>query len=162
LRRYARVLKRNSRYADDLVQDTMVRAWEKQALWRRGPDLRTWLFTIMHNLYINHLPLARREATHLPIMSDGEQGAVVEEMVHGDQIEHVELREVMRRVQGLPAEQREVLLLAAIEGLRYDEIAATLAIPIGTVMSPLSRPRNKLRRMMNTPPGLRGEVSEHK
>jgi RNA polymerase sigma-70 factor (ECF subfamily) len=147
LRRYARVLTRNSSCADDLVQDTLVRAWDKRALWRQGSDLRAWLFTIMHNLYVNKRPIARREATHLPIDSDGEQSMAVGRAARGNQLEHVELREVMQQIDNLPAEQRAVLLLAAVEGLRYDEIAAVLAVPIGTVMSRLFRARDKLRRM---------------
>ena len=70
LRRYARVLTGESSRADDLVQDTLARGWEKRRLWRSGSDLRAWLFTIMHNVYINQLALARRDAANVAIDAD--------------------------------------------------------------------------------------------
>ena len=70
---------------------------------------------------------------------------------YGNQLGRIELRELMQQVDRLPTEQREVLLLAAVEELRYQEIATVLAIPIGTVMSRLSRARDKLRRMTSEP-----------
>ena len=151
LRRYARVLTRNPSRADDLVQDTLARAWDKRRLWRAGSDLRAWLFTIMHNVYVNHIALARREAGNVSLDAEGENSPALQATASGNQLERVELREVLRQVDRLPAEQREVLLLAAVEELRYDEIAAVLEIPIGTVMSRLSRARDKLRRMTTNP-----------
>jgi len=146
LRRYARVLTGDVHRADDLVQDTLARAWNKRDLWRAGSDLRAWLFTIMHNVYMNQRTLARREAGNVSLDSEGEYSAGWHVAAYGNQLERVELRELMQQVGRLPAEQREVLLLAAVEELRYEEIAVALSIPLGTVMSRLSRAREKLRR----------------
>jgi len=151
LRRYARVLTGNAVSADDLVQDTLVRAWDKRALWRAGSDLRAWLFTIMHNVHVNQRVLARREATSVSLDSQDEHGAALQSAEYGNQLHRVELREVAQQVARLPAEQREVLMLIAVEELRYEEAAAVLAIPVGTVMSRLSRARDKLRRMAKEP-----------
>ncbi len=147
LRRYARVLAGDPTRADDLVQDTLTRAWDKRRLWQAGTDLRAWLFTIMHNVYVNQLALARREAGNVSLDAEGEYGAAWQVPVRGNQEERVELIEMAALMGRLPAEQREVLLLAAVEELRYEEIAAVLSIPVGTVMSRLSRARDKLRRM---------------
>ena len=151
LRRYARVLTGNPARADDLVQDTLLRAWAKRKLWRAGSDLRAWLFTIMHNVHQNQRALARREAGNISLDAEGERGAAWQVAQQGNQFERVELREWAELMGRLPPEQREVLLLAAVEELRYDEISTVLSIPIGTVMSRISRARDKLRRMAAGP-----------
>ncbi len=151
LRRYARVLTGDANRADDLVQDTLARAWEKRTLWQAGTDLRAWLFTIMHNLFVNQRALARRDARTVSIDDEG-AGDAWQLPVQATQFTRVELTEVMQSVGRLPAEQREVLMLAAVEELRYEEIAAVMEIPIGTVMSRLSRAREKLRRMAGETP----------
>jgi RNA polymerase sigma-70 factor (ECF subfamily) len=146
LRRYARVLTGDVHRADDLVQDTLARAWEKRRLWRAGSDLRAWLFTIMHNVHINQFSMRQREYTQASLDADG--GAVGWDIsVRATQSDRVELAEVLLQIGRLPTEQREVLMLAAVEELRYEEIGAVLNVPIGTVMSRLSRAREKLRRM---------------
>jgi len=155
MRRYARVLTRDSNRADDLVQDALARAWEKRRLWRPGTDLRAWLFTIMHNVHVNQRALARREAGNVSHDAGGEYRTDWQGAVDGHQLVRVELREVAIAMDRLPPDQREVLLLAAVEELRYDEIAAVLAIPVGTVMSRLSRARERLRRMFSEEPGRR-------
>jgi RNA polymerase sigma-70 factor (ECF subfamily) len=155
LRRYARVLTGNPTRADDLVQDTLLRGWDKRRLWQTGSDLRAWLFTIMHSVYVNQLKLARREAGNISLDSEGEYGAAWQVAEYDNQLERVELRELLQLMDLLPAEQREVLLLAAVEELRHEEIAALLAIPIGTVMSRIFRARDKLRRMAAEPPFAR-------
>jgi RNA polymerase sigma-70 factor (ECF subfamily) len=152
LRRYARVLTGDPHRADDLVQDALARAWEKRRLWRAGTDLRAWLFTIMHNVHVNQLALARREAGNISLDAEGEHGAAWQVPVRGNQFERVELMELVQQMGRLPPEQREVLLLAAVEELRYEEIAVVLSVPVGTVMSRLSRAREKLRRMVAEPP----------
>jgi RNA polymerase sigma-70 factor, ECF subfamily len=152
LRRYARVLAGDLNRADDLVQDTLARAWEKRRLWQTGSDLRAWLFTIMHNVHVNQHARRRRERAENSL--DADDGPIVgwEISVRATQCDRVELAEVLLQMGRLPVEQREVLILAAVEELRYEEIAAALAIPIGTVMSRLSRARDKLRRMAVEPP----------
>ena len=152
LRRYARVLTGDSTRADDLVQDTLVRAWDKRSLWRSGSNLRAWLFTIMHNVHVNGRAIAQREAANISLDSEDEDSPPLQVAEHGNQLDRIELSEVVQQVSRLPTEQREVLLLVAVEGLRYEEIAKALAIPIGTVMSRLSRARGKLRRMALEPP----------
>jgi RNA polymerase sigma-70 factor, ECF subfamily len=147
LRRYARVLTGDAHRADDLVQDALARAWEKRRLWQAGTDLRAWLFTIMHNVYVNQLAISRREAGNVSLDAEGENGSALQVPVRDNQVDRVELMELLRHVERLPIEQREVLLLAAVEELRYEEIASVLQIPIGTVMSRLSRARDKLKRM---------------
>ena len=151
LRRYARVLTGDATRADDLVQDTLARAWEKRRLWQAGTDLRAWLFTVMHNVFVNQRALARREARNVSLESEGEPGDIWHLAVRPGQQAHVELREMLAQVAQLPAEQREVLVLAAVEELKYEEIAEVLDIPVGTVMSRLSRAREKLRRFASEP-----------
>jgi RNA polymerase sigma-70 factor (ECF subfamily) len=147
LRRYARVLTGDVNRADDLVQDTLTRAWAKRQLWHAGSDLRAWLFTIMHNVHINQFSLRRREFSEVSL--DAEEGPMVawEIPVRATQSDRLELIELFAQIGRLPAEQREVLLLAAVEELRYQDIAKVLDVPIGTVMSRLNRAREKLRRM---------------
>jgi RNA polymerase sigma-70 factor (ECF subfamily) len=146
LRRYARVLTGDTHRADDLVQDTLVRAWEKRRLWRAGSDLRAWLFTIMHNVHVNQFLMRRHDSACESLDAEGAAGGVA---VGATQFEAVVLGEVSAQLARLPIEQREVLVLAAVEELRYEQIARVLQIPVGTVMSRLSRAREKLRRTMN-------------
>lgn len=150
LRRYARVLTGDGSRADDLVQDTLARAWEKRRLWRTGSDLRAWLFTIMHNVYVNQLAVVRRDAATVSI--DADPGNASWQLpVRANQLDRVELMEVVKQMGRLSADQREVLLFAAVEEMRYEEIAGVLEIPVGTVMSRLSRARDKLRRLIDEP-----------
>jgi RNA polymerase sigma-70 factor (ECF subfamily) len=150
LRRYARVLTGDATRADDLVQDTLARAWEKRRLWRTGSDLRAWLFTIMHNVHVNQLALARRDAANVSI--DADPGNAAWQLpVRATQLDRIELLELAQQIGRLSSDQREVLLLAAVEELRYDEIASILSVPIGTVMSRLSRARDKLRQLLAEP-----------
>jgi RNA polymerase sigma-70 factor (ECF subfamily) len=143
LRRYARALVGDRYIADDLVQDTLERAWNKFYLWRPGSDLRAWLFTIMHNVFVNQ---ARRRGYEI------EQ--TVEEMpavaVRGTQTLQLELQDVDRALRVLPAEQREVVLLVAVEELSYKEVSRALDVPIGTVMSRLSRARERMRHVLGS------------
>ncbi|WP_296002599.1 RNA polymerase sigma factor [Rugamonas sp.] len=143
LRRYARALLGDRAAADDLVQDTMERGWDKLASWRRGSDMRAWLFGIMHNLHVDRL---RRPALATVALDDERAPPSAEPSTpHRDGLE---LRDMATALQLLPAEQREVLLLVALEELSYDEVAAALNIPRGTVMSRLSRARERLRLLM--------------
>jgi RNA polymerase sigma-70 factor (ECF subfamily) len=140
LRRYARALVGDRATADDLVQDTLERALNKFHLWKRGTDLRAWLFTVMHNVHVNQIR-SRRELLTL----DAE---ALELPVRAAHDASLEARDVERALLRLPVEQREVLLLVVLEDLSYEEAAAALGIPIGTVMSRLSRGREKLRGLM--------------
>jgi len=152
LRRYARVLTGDSSRADDLVQEALARAWEKRRLWAAGSDLRAWLFTVMHNVFVNQRALARHEKLHVSLDAEGEGHEAWQIPVRAMQQTRVELIEVLREVGRLPVDQRAVLMLAAVEEMRYEEIATVLSIPIGTVMSRLSRAREKLRRVAQATP----------
>jgi RNA polymerase sigma-70 factor (ECF subfamily) len=146
LRRYARALAGDRTAADDLVQDTLERAWSKLHLYRRGTDLRAWLFTVMHNVYVNQLR-ARRQTAPL----DEEMPELAQAVRETDTLV---LRDLDAAIRRLPPDQREVLLLVALEEMSYDEAAGALGIPIGTVMSRLARAREKLRSMLSgLPPG---------
>jgi RNA polymerase sigma factor (sigma-70 family) len=140
LRRYARALVGDRATADDLVQDTLERAWAKLHLYRRGTDLRAWLFTVMHNVHVNRVRAARSAET-----LEDEMPELAQRASQGDALL---VRDLERSIARLPAEQRAVLLLVTLEDMSYDEVARTLGIPIGTVMSRLSRAREKLRLMM--------------
>jgi RNA polymerase sigma-70 factor (ECF subfamily) len=147
LRRYARVLTGDVNRADDLVQDTLARAWEKRQLWRAGSDLRAWLFTIMHNVHVNQFSIRRRELAESSLDADDGPVAGWQIPVRATQSDRIELNEVLTQIGRLPTDQREVLILAAVEELRYEDIARVQGVPIGTVMSRLNRAREKLRRM---------------
>jgi RNA polymerase sigma-70 factor (ECF subfamily) len=152
LRRYARVLTGDVNRADDLVQDTLARAWEKRRLWQAGSDLRAWLFTIMHNVHVNQYAVRRRELAETSIDADDGVAHGWDLPVRATQSDRVELLEVLAHISRLPTDQREVLVLAAIEELRYEDIARVQGVPIGTVMSRLNRAREKLRRMTSDLP----------
>lgn len=144
LRRYARALTGDRMQADDLVQDCLARAWEKLSLWRRGTDLRAWLFTILHNLYVNDI---RRRAAR-PVLQTLDDEA--HNVAHpADAESGVVLRDLETALQLLPDEQREVLLLVSLEEMSYEDTARTLGLPVGTVMSRLSRARERLRTLMH-------------
>ncbi|MGZ8263969.1 MAG: RNA polymerase sigma factor [Burkholderiales bacterium] len=142
LRRYARALTGERGAADDLVQDTLERAWVKLHLWRSGSDLRAWLFTIMHNGHVNQMRARRNE-----VELDDDAPDMPQRPTQTDLLEVRDLEAALRR---LPQEQREVLLLVALERMSYGEAARTLSIPIGTVMSRLARAREKLRLMLES------------
>jgi RNA polymerase sigma factor (sigma-70 family) len=138
LRRYARLLTGDSHRADDLVQDTLLRACAKWTLWRPDSDLRAWLFTIMHNLFINQLRAAPPVTLSLDDMVDAGHAE--------DASAGIDLERALAR---LPDDQREVLLMVTVEDFSYAEVARVTGVPIGTVMSRLSRGRRRLREAMD-------------
>jgi len=140
LRRYARALVGDRASADDLVQDTLERAWAKLHLYRRGTDLRAWLFTVMHNVHVNKVRATRATDT-----LEDELPELAQRASQGDALL---VRDLDRAIARLPTEQRAVLLLVTLEEMSYEEVARALGIPMGTVMSRLSRAREKLRMMM--------------
>ena len=141
LRRYARALVRNAATADDLVQDCLERAvsrWHQ----RRDGDVRPWLFAILHNLAVSQFRQQATRGTHVAI------DAASEHEVRQDAVQENKLiyQDVMDKLARLPEDQRAVLLLIAVEDLTYAEAAKVLNIPIGTVMSRLSRARERLQQ----------------
>ncbi len=145
LRRYARALVGDRAGADDLVQDTVERGWARLASWQGGSDMRAWLFSIMHNLRID-------QVRRTPIVADEFDEQVSMRPAPGSPTSGLELRDMETALRGLADEQREILLLVALEGMPYDDVAQTLGIPVGTVMSRLSRAREKLRANMEGRP----------
>lgn len=142
LRRYARALA-GALHADDLVQDTVERAWRK--LEQRSGEMRPWLFSIMHNLHVDQL---RRAG---PPLQELDEDALLPapERAPGQAIAIGEMDAALGR---LPLGQREIILLVALEQMPYEQVAATLGIPVGTVMSRLSRGREKLRALLDGRP----------
>lgn len=141
LRRYARALTGDAVRADDLVQDTLERALGKWALWRPG-NLRAWLFSIMHNLFVNQARSPRL------VDYPGDE-ALPDLPMRATQSDALELRDFARSLARLPEEQREVLLLVVLEDLSYEDTAKVLGVPVGTVMSRLSRGRERLRALLD-------------
>jgi RNA polymerase sigma-70 factor (ECF subfamily) len=142
LRRYARALTRDFSRADDLVQNCLTRAVAKQHLWRRGTDLRAWLFTILHHQHVNDIRCSIREGSRVVLEELPELTA------QPDAIAVLELRDLEAALGKLPIEQRQVILLLGLEGMSYDEVANVLNVPVGTVRSRLSRGRHQLRLLM--------------
>lgn len=142
LRRYAHALTGNAAWADDLVQDTAERALSRWSTWRSNSNLRAWLLTILRNLYIDQLRKQREIAT-------GDNDAIWRHMAGPEEkVDGLFLRDVQRALYSLPVEQREVLLLIGLEELSYQEASTVLKIPLGTVMSRLSRAREHMHSLM--------------
>ena len=144
LRRYARSLLRDRAAADDLLQDCLERAITRWHQRRNEGDARTWLFTILHNLAISRLRQLARRGRHVGLEEAGET-ATAQPPTQEQGLNH---RAVLQALETLPEEQRSVLLLVSVEDLSYAEAARVLDIPVGTVMSRLSRAREKLSRAM--------------
>lgn len=153
LRRYARALVRNRANADDLVQDCLERAvsrWHQ----RREGSVRAWLFTILHNLAADQFRQAASRGRHVPIEEATESefsGAAAQE-------QRLLYQDAVEKLAKLPEEQRAVLLLVAVEDLSYGEAAKVLNVPVGTVMSRLSRARERLQQELDGVAGAQGNV----
>jgi RNA polymerase sigma-70 factor, ECF subfamily len=141
LRRYARALTRDATRADDLVQSCLLRAVTKQHLWQEGSDLRAWLFTILHNQHVNEVRRSAREGSAVPVED-------VALSVKENAFDSLQLRDLDRAISRLSEQQRQVILLVGLEGMRYEQTAQILDIPVGTVRSRLSRARDELRALM--------------
>lgn len=142
LRRYARALTGDAWAADDLVQDTLERACDRWQLWTAGTDLRAWLFTLMHNLFIDAARRALRQQGQRVDIDD-----VADELAAPPSGAE-SAADLQRCLLRLPPEQREVLLLVTLQDLAYDDVARITGVPVGTVMSRLSRARSRLRLLM--------------
>ena len=143
LRRYARALTRETNRADDLVQDTVLRAIAKAHLWQHGTDIRAWLFTIMHNQHVNSVRRALREETTVSVEQLSSTLVATSDPTASRQ-----LRELERALGHLSEGQRQVVMLVGLEGMTYDEAAKILRVPIGTVRSRLGRAREALRGLI--------------
>lgn len=146
LRRYARGLVRDATAADDLVQDCLERVvahWTR----RRNDDPRAWAFAILHNVAISSLRQRERRGVHLSFDEVNESTF----SHHPPQEDRLRQQDILDAIGQLPEEQRSVLLLVSVEDMSYAQIADVLAIPIGTVMSRLSRARERLRQILEHP-----------
>jgi RNA polymerase sigma-70 factor (ECF subfamily) len=147
LRRYAWALTCGVSRADDLVQDTLVRAIAKQDFWQRGTSLRAWLFTLMHNQNVNGVRRSMREGIaiefddkwHSPTAATDPAGRLL-------------LRDLDRALARISDEQRRVILLIGLEGTSYEETAMILDVPVGTIRSCIFRGRESLRKLMDRGP----------
>jgi len=140
LKRYALGLTRHGADADDLVHDTLIRAYERRAAFVEGTNLRHWLFAILHNRFIDDTRSSGVRARHMQ--------RSMESAIHASeppQEDSLWLQQVRRAVESLPQEQREAIHLVAIEGMSYTQAADVLQIPAGTLMSRLARARKALR-----------------
>lgn len=147
LRRYARSLLHDPEAADDLVQDCLERALGHRRLWRGGVSLRPWLFRIMHNIWANDV---RRRAARPACQPMDAAAGLPEE---GEpQMARLAVRDMARALALLPEEQRVVVLMVALSGMSYQECAEALGVPLGTVMSRLSRGRERLRALTQSGP----------
>jgi RNA polymerase sigma-70 factor (ECF subfamily) len=144
LRRYARALTGDVTRADDLVQDTLERAWIKFHLWRSDLELRPWLFAIMHNLYVNQVRSLARH-THTGLSEEHANQMVA----RPNQTDMLEVGDIAICLAQLPWEQREVLLLVSLEDMTYQQAAGILSIPVGTVTSRLARARKRLKELLD-------------
>ena len=144
LRRYAYALLRDHDAADDLVQDTLERALSRWRLRRPDGDLRAWLFTIQRNLFVNAWRQRRRQGPHASLDDVALPGTAAQ------QESGLEVQDVLAALDQLPEEQKSLLLLIGVEDFSYDDAARILDVPMGTVMSRLSRGRQKLRSILET------------
>lgn len=143
LRRYALVLIADPHEADDLVQECLSRVLVQMRAWRPVRDLRAYLFATMHNVVIDASRKHRSRADHVPI-----DDVLATLALPASQPRRLEMRALIQGLAALPEQQREVVLLIGLEGMSYLEAARVLGVPIGTVMSRLSRGREALRQLM--------------
>jgi RNA polymerase sigma-70 factor (ECF subfamily) len=144
LRRYALAIKRDPVHADDLVQECLARALSRPRDWHDVRDARAYLLAIVHNLHADDLARRWRDGVMVPI--DDHDGGLA---CGPGQLGPLLLRDLVRSLQALPAERRRLLLLIGVDGMSYQEAAQQLGLPVGTVMSRLSRSRAHLRRLMD-------------
>jgi RNA polymerase sigma-70 factor, ECF subfamily len=160
--RFALRLTRNPHDAEDLVQRSCVRALERRAQWRPGTALLSWLFAIEHSIWLNELRSAQRRRTG---SLDGEPSLEDDERLvspSGNPELGLHYRQVVMAVEALPEAQRVVMLLVAVEGLSYREAADVLTVPIGTVMSRLSRARSTVGQRFLAQPAATTNATEER
>lgn len=142
LRAFARSLCRNPDKADDLVQETLVKAWRNRSMFAEGTNLKAWLFSILRNTYISDLRKSRREVED----ADGVMASRI--AVNGSQNAQVDMQDFMTALAQLSTDQKEALLLVGAEGFSYEEVALMCGCAVGTIKSRVSRARNRLCELM--------------
>lgn len=154
LRRYASALVRNASEADDLVQDCLERAIARWGQRRVDSDTRSWLYAILHNLAVDRWRTYRRKGTMSQLETvDPALLAIAPAQEHG-----LARQDILRALDRLPDEYRAVILLVTVEGLSYAETARILGVPLGTVMSRLSRGRARLAHEMSNEQPVRSQL----
>lgn len=143
LRAFAISLCRNVSYADDLVQETILRAWNHRDSFAPGTNMKAWLFTILRNAYRSELRKRRREVEDVDEAYTNQLNAAPE------QNGKIELSELSTALQKLPDDQREAILLVGASGLSYEETAKICGCAIGTVKSRVNRARRRLAELLN-------------
>ena len=148
LRPFAMSLTNNRHRADDLVQDTLMRAWANLDRFARGTNLHAWLFTILRNLAHSQY----RKRKHEVEDADGSYAARLR--THPDQQAHLDYEDFRTALMRVPADQREALVLVGAHGMSYEEAAEVCHVPVGTIKSRVSRARNRLVDLLD----LKSEV----
>ena len=144
LKKYALKLTKSAHLAEDLVQDCLARALSRRHLFNSNANIRPWLFTVMHNLYVSN---CRRSRVRMAFARD--QMVIHSERREASQEHTTDLKRVLRAIDTLPKGQRDVMILVTIQELSHQEAADTLNIPIGTVMSRLARGRDNVRTILS-------------
>lgn len=143
LRAFARSLASSADRADDLVQETLVKAWHKQDSFHVGTNLRAWLFTILRNEFYSQMRKRGRE------ISDAD-GALSENMaIHPEQLGKIDLQDMQKALDTLPADQKEAIILIGASGMSYEEAAEICGVAVGTIKSRVSRARDRLTELLN-------------
>lgn len=146
MRRYALALARDEAFADDIVQDALLLAIEREETFRKSGVLRSWLLAIVHNVFISRMRRQAAEANRNARFAE-----TLVERVEPGQEEAAYLNQIAHAFAALPDHQRQVMHLVAIEDLSYQEASKVLQIPIGTIMSRLSRARDAMRGVAEKP-----------
>jgi RNA polymerase sigma-70 factor (ECF subfamily) len=150
---YALVLTQNRSDAEDLVQETYVRAIRAMGRLRDDSNVKGWLFTILRNIWLNELRQRRKAPEVVDVEADVRTSNLIDESAknpHDVYVGDLDRRHVRKAIQQLPEEAREVILLREWEELSYQEIATVLDCPVGTVMSRLARARSKLKVLLSS------------
>lgn len=154
LRAFALSLASHADYADDLVQETLMKAWNHQHSFQDGTNIRAWLFTILRNAYFSQLRKRRREVED----ADGDYaGGVTVPASQESQLDMADLRIALHQ---LPDDQREAVVLVGASGFSYQEVAGICGVPVGTVKSRVNRARNKLAVLLGHAPAAIREREE--
>ena len=142
LRAFAVSLAQNSDRADDLVQETLVKAWDKQASFQPGTNLKAWLFTILRNEFYSQMRKRGRE------VQDSEGAMTARLAVHPSQEGKLDLDDFRNALQQLPEDQREAIILIGASGFSYEEAAEICDCAVGTIKSRVSRARARLQEIL--------------
>jgi RNA polymerase sigma-70 factor (ECF subfamily) len=150
LRRYAMFLARDPEKADDLVQECLVRAIDNIDKFQPGTNIRSWLMTILHNIFVNETKKRR------PLLT---QDGVIERAtpIEGGQEARHQMRDVQRAFEALSWQHRQIVWFICVEQMDYNEVARQLDVPVGTVRSRLCRAREHLRRLIEQEAGSGSE-----